>query len=43
MNIAGREIGPNQLAYIVAEMSANHGQHCDEAVWLVHAMKACRL
>jgi pseudaminic acid synthase len=37
--IAGRKIGPGYPAYMVAEMSANHGQDFDEAVRIVHAMK----
>ena len=41
-NIAlnGRTIGPGHPAYIMAEMSANHRGSYDEAVRLVHAMKA---
>lgn len=39
MNIAGRKIGGDAPVYIIAEMSANHGQDFDEAVRMVHAMK----
>jgi N-acetylneuraminate synthase len=35
--IAGRAIGPNHPAYVVAEISANHHQRLDEAIALVHA------
>jgi pseudaminic acid synthase len=36
-SIAGRPIGPGQPVYIIAELSANHRQHEDVAVQLVHA------
>ncbi len=39
MKINQREIGTGQPVYIIAEMSANHGQNFDEAVRIVHAMK----
>lgn len=39
VSIASRLIGPGQPAYIIAEMSANHGQDFDEAVRIIHAMK----
>jgi pseudaminic acid synthase len=39
ISIAGRQIGNNQAAYVVAEMSANHHQDFDQAVRLVHAAK----
>lgn len=39
ITIQGRAIGPSAPVYIIAEMSANHGQSFDEAVRLVHAMK----
>lgn len=39
MRINQREIGPGHPVYIIAEMSANHGQNFDEAVRLVKAMK----
>ncbi len=39
MNLNGRTIGPGQPAYVIAELSANHGQNYDEAVRLVHAAK----
>jgi N-acetylneuraminate synthase len=34
-----RPIGPGQPVYIIAELSANHGQSFDKAVELVHAAK----
>jgi len=37
--IAGRKIGPGEPAYIIAEMSGNHGQDFDRAVRIIHAMK----
>jgi N-acetylneuraminate synthase len=37
--IGDREIGFGQPAYIVAEMSANHGQEFDQAVRIVRAAK----
>jgi len=37
MTIDGREIGPGQPTYIIAELSANHNQDFDQAVKLVHA------
>lgn len=37
MRIGTREIGPNNPVYIVAEMSANHGQSFDTALKIVHA------
>jgi len=39
LSIKGRNIGPGEPAYIVAEMSANHGQDYDEAVKLLEAAK----
>lgn len=39
ISIAGRKIGPNQATYIIAEMSANHGQDLTRAKELVHAAK----
>jgi N-acetylneuraminate synthase len=39
MKINQREIGPGRPVYIIAEMSANHGQNFEEAVRLVRAMK----
>lgn len=39
MNIAGRQIGPGQPAYVIAELSANHGHDFDEACALVRAAK----
>ena len=40
ITINGREYGPGRPAYIVAEMSANHGQKFDQAVALVRAAAA---
>ena len=37
--INGRQIGPSQPTYIIAEISANHNRDYDEAVRLVHAAK----
>lgn len=37
--INGRPIGPDQPVYIVAEMSANHGQNYDKAVAILTAAK----
>jgi pseudaminic acid synthase len=37
--IAGRAIGPGHPAYIIAEMSANHGQDFEKAVRIVEAAK----
>lgn len=39
IEIEGRSIGSGYPVYIVAEMSANHGQRFDEAVRILHAMK----
>jgi N-acetylneuraminate synthase len=39
MKINGRTIGEGQPAYIIAEMSANHGQDYSRAEELIHAMK----
>ncbi len=39
MKINQHEIGPGRPVYVIAEMSANHGQNFDEAVRLLHAMK----
>jgi pseudaminic acid synthase len=38
--INGRAIGPGNPVYVIAEMSANHGQRYDEAVRIIQAMKA---
>jgi N-acetylneuraminate synthase len=38
--IAGRPIGAGHPVYVIAELSANHGQDYDAAVRLVHAAKA---
>lgn len=35
--IAGRAIGPGEPVYVIAEISANHGQRYEAAVRLVHA------
>ena len=37
IEIAGRRVGPDYPCYIIAELSANHGQDFDEAVRLIHA------
>jgi N-acetylneuraminate synthase len=37
--INGREIGPQKKVYIVAEMSANHGQDYEQAVRILKAAK----
>src|SRR5687768_2369791 len=37
MDIAGRKIGPGEPVYVIAELSANHGQDFDTAVRMVHA------
>ena len=36
----GRRVGPGSAVYIVAEMSANHGQDFEQAVKIVEATKA---
>jgi N-acetylneuraminate synthase len=40
IEIQGRRIGPGQPAYVVAEMSANHGQDFDQAVAIIKAAHA---
>jgi N-acetylneuraminate synthase len=40
LNIAGRLVGPGHPVYVIAELSANHGQDFDHAVRIIHAMKA---
>ena len=39
MKIAERQIGSGHPTYVIAELSANHGQSFDKAVELVHAAK----
>jgi len=39
IQLSSRTIGPGFPVYIIAEMSANHGQNYDEAVRIIHAMK----
>lgn len=39
IEIGKRRIGPGEPVYIVAEMSANHGQNFDQAVKILHAAK----
>ncbi len=39
VEIGGRRIGPGNLTYCVAEVSANHHQNFDEAVQIVRAAK----
>jgi len=41
IEINGRRIGPDCPVYIIAEVSANHGQNFDQAVDLVKAAKVC--
>ena len=41
IEISDRRIGPGQPTYIVAELSANHGQSFAQAVELLKAAKAC--
>ena len=41
IEIAGRRIGPGSPVYVIAELSANHGQDYAQALELVHAAKAC--
>lgn len=41
IEIQGRKIGPGYPVYIVAELSANHGQDFRRAVELVEAAKSC--
>ena len=39
ITIDGRKIGPGHPVYIIAEMSANHGQNLEQAKALVRAAK----
>jgi pseudaminic acid synthase len=39
LSIRSRLVGQGQPAYVIAEMSANHGHRYDDAVRLVHAAK----
>lgn len=39
IHIGARAIGPGHPCYIIAEMSANHGQSLDQALRIVHAAK----
>ena len=39
IEINGRRIGPGHPAYVIAEMSANHGQSFDQAVKILEAAK----
>ncbi|MCF7844240.1 MAG: pseudaminic acid synthase [Kiritimatiellales bacterium] len=39
MKIGNHNIGSNNPVYIIAELSANHGQNYDRAVEIIHAMK----
>jgi len=40
IEINGRRIGTDQPVYIIAEMSANHGQRFEQAAELIHVAKA---
>lgn len=37
--IGGRKVGPGHPVYVIAELSANHGQDFDQAVRIIRAMK----
>ncbi len=39
LNLNGRLIGPGHPVYIIAELSANHGQNFEQAVETIRAMK----
>ncbi|HXG51799.1 MAG TPA: pseudaminic acid synthase [candidate division Zixibacteria bacterium] len=41
VEVGRRRIGPGEPVYIVAEISANHGQSFEQAAELVRAAKAC--
>jgi len=41
IEINGRRIGAGEPVYVIAELSANHGQDYAQALELVHAAKAC--
>jgi pseudaminic acid synthase len=41
VRIADRVIGPDRSVYVIAELSANHGQSFEKAAELVRAAKAC--
>jgi len=40
LKINGREVGPGHPVYIIAELSANHGQDFEQSARLVRSMKA---
>ena len=40
IHVGGRAIGPGQPAYIVAELSANHGGSLEQACEVARAAKA---
>jgi pseudaminic acid synthase len=39
IQISGRRIGPGHPVYVIAELSANHGQDFNQAVEIIRAMK----
>jgi len=41
IEIDGRKIGPGEPVYIIAEISANHGQSFAQAVELIRAARSC--
>src|SRR3954452_23751889 len=37
IEISGRKIGPGEPVYVIAELSANHGQRLEQAIEIIHA------